>query len=85
MFNSAARAALQPLGVKIVDLWSWVAAKCAVPYGYDCPIQTMKRGDPCQVHFDYPAGWQYVAQGYVAGVRSLFDDGYMIESTRHDD
>eukprot|EP00937_MAST-01D_sp_MAST-1D-sp2_P003399 g3399.t1 len=72
VFNAAARALLQPLGVKIVDLWSWVAAKCAVPYGYDCPIQTMERGEPCQVHFDTPTGWQYVAEGYAAGVRSLF-------------
>ena len=72
VFNEAARTLLEPLGVKIIDMWAWVAAKCPVPYQYNCPIQTMKKGDPCQVHFDSPAGWQYVAEGYTKSVRGLF-------------
>lgn len=34
----------------------------------------MKKGDPCQVHFDNPAGWSYVAQGYAAGIRQIYHE-----------
>ena len=71
VFNEAAKILLQPMGIKILDLWAWVAKKCPTPYRYDCPIQTMKPGDPCQVHFDQPDGWAYVAQGYAAGIKAV--------------
>ena len=71
MFNEAAKTLLQPLGVKIIDLYSWVAEKCPVPYSYSCSIQSLKPGDPCQVHFNNDGGWQYVAIGYAAGVKKL--------------
>ena len=44
------------------------------PYEYDCDIQTMKNGDTCQVHFDNPGGWEYVPQGYAAGIRAAKTD-----------
>merc|ERR1712167_60249 len=50
VYNAAARALLEPMGVNILDLYSWVAKKCPTPYDYNCSIQTMKKGDPCQVH-----------------------------------
>ena len=71
VFNQAARELLEPMGVKILDLYSWVGKRCPTPYGYNCPIQTMKKGDPCQVHFDRPDGWRYVAEGYAAGIRAV--------------
>ena len=40
------------MGIKILDLYSWVGKRCPTPYAYNCDIQTMKKGDPCQVHFD---------------------------------
>jgi len=60
VFNAAAKALLVPMGVKIIDLYSWVAEECPVPYR-----------DPCQVHFNNDGGWLYVAQGYAAGVQML--------------
>ena len=71
VFNEAAKILLLPMGVKILDLWAWVAKRCPTPYKYDCPIQSMKPGDPCQVHFDNPDGWAYVAQGYAAGIKAV--------------
>jgi hypothetical protein len=51
--------------------YSWVDKKCKTPYTYDCPIQHMKKGDPCQVHFDQPDGWSYLAQGYADGIKAV--------------
>ena len=73
VFNEAAKALLVPLGVKILDLYAWVGKRCPTPYTYDCTIQTMKKGDPCQVHFDNPHGWEYVAQGYAQGIKSIVE------------
>jgi hypothetical protein len=78
VFNEAARALLVQLGgIHILDLYAFVAQKCPTPYTYDCSIQTMKKGDPCQVHFDNPLGWEYVAHGYAAGIQRIFHNSHV--------
>ena len=82
-FNTAAKALLVPMGIKILDLYAWVGKRCPTPYEYDCGIQTMKKGDPCQVHFDNPRGWEYVAQGYAAGIRKVWAGAAKTDDETH--